>query len=490
MKLDCSLVEDLYPLYEENELKQENRRAVEEHLKLCSKCDELYQMGSGFSSNVPLFCDNEEEKLSKEMDDRIRLSFRLRRMKVIVGILLAIIIVTCINRYAANREKVATLMDGMYQYSESLNEIAKNPYEIDSNRELLTFSVDDIIDLDNELNWLERNPLKNTSYHFLVNSQELDEMTVSLRERKNQGLEDEIDLKAIELLQKQTNTLFKHVQNEYESFHHGYSSYFETLDVEGIGEPISKIEELAYFYNRYHKLPSEMKLIDENELKEKITTVFNAKNDEVKLEKSVNEDPGVYLFDIKDTKPEISGKINGYTGIIFWAVNNSQQFNGKKHKNKNEVMENAKNILEKIYGNNTNFEIKYEKNNDMADENNIYRLRFIPVVGENKLLFQSSEPYSIEYDAGTGEFNMLAAKIPTLSKEFFSKNYVDLLSRETIEAKAAEISGNKGKAVGKGIIYSTVSSDYVLVYFFEGKGNLVYINAETGVVERPYISVH
>jgi Putative zinc-finger len=327
MKLDCSLVEDLYPLYEENELKPENRRAVEEHLKGCSRCHELYQKGSGFSE-VSLFPEDKEEKVSKDLDDRIRLNFRLRRMKVIAVLLAAIIIVTGINRYAANREQVATLLNGMYSYSRSLSEIAERPFE--SSSEYLYSSIDDISDLDNELNWFERNAFNNTNYHLLVNSQILDEMLVVLKDRKSQGLQDETDLRVIELLQKHSESLFQHVRNEYNSFHHGYSSYFEILDIEGIGEPINKIEELAYFYTSYHKLPSEMKLIDENELKEKIRTVFNAKSGKVKLEKTLHDAPGVYRFEIKDGKTNINGEINGYSGTVFTAFNSSQKMNDNK----------------------------------------------------------------------------------------------------------------------------------------------------------------
>jgi hypothetical protein len=479
MKLDCSLIEDLYPLYEENELKPENRRAVEEHLKSCSKCHELYQKGFGFTDDVFHFPDHEEEKMSKELDDRIRLNFRLRRMKVIAVLLAAIIIVTGINRYAANREKVAQLMDGMYLYSRSLSEIARNPYE--SNTEHLSYSIDDISDLDNELNWLERNPLKNTSYHLSVNTQGLNEMLVSLKERRSQGLQDDIDVKAIELLQKHSNTLFKHVGIEYESFHHGYSSYFEILDIEGIGEPINNIEELAYFYNTYHKLPSEMKLINKDVLKKKIRTVFNSEDGKVKLEKTTNYAPGVYRFEING----IHGEINGYSGMIFQADNSSLRLNDKKPKDKKEVMEKAKQIVKKMYGKNANFEIWHE---NIGGQPSIYRFRFVPLAGEYKLHFQLSDPYYIQFDAGTGEFSTFSAQRPIITKEFFLKNYKEILSREEIEAKAEQISGIKGKPIGKGIIYSTVSADYVLVHIFEGKENWVYINAETGVAERPYIS--
>jgi hypothetical protein len=478
MKLDCSLVEDLYPLYEENELKQENRRAVEEHLKVCIHCSELYQKETGFS-DVTLFPENEEEKFSKEVDDRIRLNFRLRRMKVIAILLATIIIVTGINRYAANREKVAQLMDGMYLYSESLNEIAMNPYE--SNSEYLSHSIDDIIDLDNELNWFERNSFNNTSYHLFVNTQVLDEMLYSIKERKSQGLQDETDVKAIELLKKHSNTLFQHVRSEYDSFHHGYSSYLEILDIDEIGEPINKIEELAYFYNTYHKLPSEMKLLDEKELKKKIRTVFNAENGKVKLEKTTNDAPGVYRFEING----IHGVINGYSGIIFQADNSSLRLNDKKPKDKKEVMEKAKQLLKKIYGKNANFEIWHE---NIGGQPSINRFRFVPLAGEYRLHFQLSDPYYIQFDAGTGKFSTFSAKRPMITNEFFLKEYMEVLTPEAIESKAEQISGIKGKSIGKGIIYSTVTADYVLVHIFEGQENWVYINAETGIVERSYIS--
>jgi Putative zinc-finger len=483
MKLDCSLVEDLYPLYEENELKPENRRAVEEHLKECNRCRELYQKGSGFSE-VSLFPEDKEEKVSKELDDRIRLNFRLRRMKVIAVLLAAIIIVTGINRYAANREQVATLLNGMYLYGETLNGIAKNPYE--SNSELfLSDSIDDIIDLDNELNWLERNSFNNNSYHLFVNTEFLNEMLHSLKERKSQGLQDETDVNAIELLQKHSDTLFKHVQSEYDSFHHGYSSYLEILDIEGIGEPINKIEELAYFYNTYHKLPSEMKLMDESDLKQKIRTVFNAKGSKVKLENTLHDAPGVYRFEIKDGKTNIDGEINGYSGTIFRAYNSSQQMKDKKPMDQKAVMDKANQLLKKIYGKNANFEIWHEK---IPDQPSVYRYRFVPIAGEYKLHFQLSDPYFMDFDAGTGEFNSLSAKGPMLTKEFFSKKYKEVLTPETIETKATQVSGKKSKPIGKGIIYSNISSDYVLVHIFEGEENWVYINAETGVAERSYVS--
>jgi uncharacterized membrane protein YkoI len=472
VKLNCSLVEDLYPLYEENELKPENRRAVEEHLQDCGKCRELYQNGTGFTELSP-----SEEPLSKELDDRIRIRFRLRRMKIIAALLAAVMIVSAINLYAANREKVATLLDGVYLYAESLHQIAQHPYEIDQNGSLLSYAAEDILDLDQELNWFER---KNAI--LLVDSQELDDMAATLRERKNQGLEDETDLKAIERLQTYTTTLFMHVQKEYREFHHGYSSYFEFVDTEGIGKPIRKINELTYFYNRYHKLPSEMKLIKEKDLKEIIRTAFAAKEAKVELE---GEELGVFRFDLQDGKTKIDGEIDGYSGLIFSANNYGHTLNEKKPLAKSDVMEKAEQILKRIYGESARFEITEEK---VDVQPNLYRFRFTPVVGEYK--WQLGEPFVIELDAGTGDFYMLSVRPALQSSEIFSSNFEEKLSQVAFETKAEEITGEPVEVVGKGIIYSTVSADFVLVHIFEGKENRIYINAETGVVERPYLGRH
>jgi hypothetical protein len=476
VKLNCSLVEDLYPLYEENELRPENRLAVDEHLKQCRNCSELYQKGTGFSA-LPF---SSEETLSKEVDDRIRITFRLRRMKMIAALLAALILVSGINQYAANREKVATLLDGVYLYAESLNQIAKNPYEIDRNGQFLSYAAEDIVDLDEELIWFER---KNAP--LLVNSQELDEMAATLRERKNQGLEDETDLKAIELLQTFASTLFKHVGKEYNEFHHGYSSYFEFLDTEGIGNPIRKINELAFFYNRYHKLPSEMKLIKEKDLKENLRTAFNAKNGKVKFEK-MNDHSGMYRFDLQQGKTKIDGEIDGYSGMIVAAFNYGHQLNDQKPLEQKEVMKKAEQMLKAIYGKTAAFEIDVEQNmEEIEGQHNLYRFRFTPLAGEYKLHFPLGEHFVIEIDAGTGEFYMLSAQPALQSKELFSKNYQEKLSQASLETKAEQISGEKVKAIGTGIIYSTVSADYVLVYVFEGKESKIYINAETGIVESP-----
>jgi mRNA-degrading endonuclease RelE of RelBE toxin-antitoxin system len=149
-------------------------------------------------------------------------------------------------------------------------------------------------------------------------------------------------------------------------------------------------------------------------------------------------------------------------------------------------MKKAEQMLKAIYGKTAAFEIDVEQNKEEIEgQHNLYRFRFTPVAGEYKLHFPLGEHFVIEMDAGTGEFYMLSAQPALQSKELFSKKYQEKLSQASLETKAEQISGEKVKAIGTGIIYSTVSADYVLVYVFEGKESKIYINAETGIVESP-----
>lgn len=43
MKLECSVVRDLYVLYKEKELSKEVQEAVDQHLKNCENCTHIYE---------------------------------------------------------------------------------------------------------------------------------------------------------------------------------------------------------------------------------------------------------------------------------------------------------------------------------------------------------------------------------------------------------------------------------------------------------------
>lgn len=76
-KVACHIVRDLLPLYEEQLVSEESRRDLEEHLKECKECNEMYERSvSDISREV------EEQQEGKNIDFFKKINVR-QRMKVI-----------------------------------------------------------------------------------------------------------------------------------------------------------------------------------------------------------------------------------------------------------------------------------------------------------------------------------------------------------------------------------------------------------------------
>lgn len=489
MKLSCTLVEDLYPLYEENEVSESSRLAIENHLRECEKCHALYQQGTSFS-DLPLSSLKEAEMTNK-MDDRIRLRLKLMRMRMIALLFGAIIIVAGIQNYAANREKIADLLNGAYQYGELLKEIGENPYEMGMNREMMSYPADDIIDLENELYWFDRDPFSKAPTPILVNTQEFDQMIAKLKQRKEQGLEDERDQKAKELLRTYTDSLFTQIQAEYDQFHHGYSSYFELFDLKAYSKPIRQINDLAYLYSKYHRVPTEMKLLSEPELEKVIGNALEMDTDELELKKSYNRAPGVFTFELQVDNIEINGEIDGYTGILYSFSSQALKPETSHQISKAEAEKKAMRMVENIYGEPADFASSYEKITENMDLNSeIHRFKLTPKSGSDKLLFQSRGPFFIDIEAETGLIRNLSFEPAMDLNGFFAENYQQKFEPNALMSKAESISKEEIEYIETGIIYSTVSAKYVLVHVYKGPENWVYVNAETGIIEQPFVSGH
>lgn len=66
MKNECTIVQDLFPLYEEDLLQLETKQFIEEHLKSCQKCRSIAQQ-----SQIPLPTEVKPGKNSKKMIRKI-----------------------------------------------------------------------------------------------------------------------------------------------------------------------------------------------------------------------------------------------------------------------------------------------------------------------------------------------------------------------------------------------------------------------------------
>lgn len=93
-KKECAVVQDLLVLYEDDVLQEESRKMVEEHIRGCEECMQIYENGR---KNLSV-CETEKERSEEEQADaaaRIMKKFKKRttyKSMYTLGIVLAVII--------------------------------------------------------------------------------------------------------------------------------------------------------------------------------------------------------------------------------------------------------------------------------------------------------------------------------------------------------------------------------------------------------------
>ncbi|MGM0876288.1 MAG: anti-sigma factor [Bacillota bacterium] len=499
MKLDCDVIKDLYPLYEEDELSPKVKMAVETHLATCKECTNIYSNEIGFKELLK--GSNEANEPSQGLDDKIRLRLKLRRITILALVLFTIIIVSIVKDYMTNRELLADAYNGIYQLSETYTEMAssvkgENVDHFDYYRDQLFPLLEEKQKYEDNLNFFERLSIKDSPYGLYLKQDQFIDMLTILHLRFNQGNWDKEDEKAFERLHQYLEAQHELVRFEYDKFHHGYSSYLEFTNTKKMAEIIEEINDLTYYYTRFHKLPEDMVQKGKSELTSVIQKTFNIKNGNVTFEESnpLNEQIGVYHFMITDKEKTISGKIDSFTGYIFEANHDSHSLTKGEMLDESKVKEKAVKFLEELYGVG-NVEIKSEGMNVTISSNDdlkVYSFSFISKANGYLLHNPYETNYLIHFDARTGElFSFHAPSI--ISADFFKvENEVNFEKKQAIEIIENEGEESTYTYQGLGVIKSMNRGEFVLVHIFESKeGNEnVYLNTESGDKEKPYIGLH
>ncbi len=93
MKLDCGIVQDLYPQYVKGDLSSELNKRIDEHLASCEACQSVYEKEEGFYDLVGQ--DNEIIQPDRSLDEKLKQSLKkqqyYRNMKTILVILVTIV---------------------------------------------------------------------------------------------------------------------------------------------------------------------------------------------------------------------------------------------------------------------------------------------------------------------------------------------------------------------------------------------------------------
>lgn len=498
MNYSCDLIQDLYPLYEAGDLSPSVKKEVEDHLKECVSCRLIYEQGHGFKEEPHL---NEiEPDVPKSLDDRLRMRIKLRRLKFIVLTLCSVILLILVNHYQDQRKALFNTYHHVYRGAEELERLIQATLE--ASEEQLEFSKNMFFErmyeghekLTNSLNWFEDRKLRGSNLY--IQQQSFYTTLDNLNLRKNDGRWDEVDQQTYDLLKQYASEYMQVVEEDYREFHHGYSSYLETVNVKGMSKPVEAINQLTYTYNRFHKLPEQVEQLSEGDLRKRVADIFQVDPEEVSLEKDSN-----YRFEFRIENESISGAVDAFSGYPI-RLNLMGSINVKGELLKvDQVKSKVKALLHKIYGENKSFSVNYlgiNVNYSSNIDEKFYSFGVMPMFESLPVYAFSDRSFMINFDARSGEFRMMNSleDVPlpldlsiNVNQQISTKTGLRLL-QEKVKIEDQELVKKRAyEYIDTMVIYSSTSGRLVPVHAYglsEHDSTWRYINIENGKEELQY----
>lgn len=500
MKYACELVQDLYPLYVTGDLSSTVRNGVEEHLQECDTCRNIYETGEGFNENR---LDDKDVSIPKSLDNQIRLSMKLRRMKLYLTVLISVILIIIVNVYQNQRHEVFSVYEQIYRGARELNNIIDSAPEASDDE--LGFLKDmyfqemyeGVENLSQSLNWLEQRKLKGNSLY--IQQEDFYTTLDNLNLRKSEERWDDVDQKTYDLLHQYASEYMKEVEEDYRKFNDGYSSYFEMVDVKDLSKPLKEINKLTYIYNRFHKLPNQVEQLNEDDLKKQVASIFNIKQDDVKIEKDYLD----YHYRFTVENKNLSGELDAFSGYPIQIDYYGKMDLEGELLDVNQVQENVMTLLKRIYGEDKQFAIDYlgiNVNYSSNVDDKLYTFAVMPTFESNPVYAFSNKSITVYFDARSGELRMFYSleSVP-LSNDFQTKVVEKVSPEEGLKRLNVKVEKEDKKLVEKRnyqyiytfIIYSSTSGGLVPVHAY-GLSNKDYtwryINIENGKEELLYFN--
>ncbi|WP_079508575.1 zf-HC2 domain-containing protein [Mesobacillus jeotgali] len=478
MKLEHEVVQDLYPLYAENDLSPSVKTAIDEHLMECGTCKTFYDSGE----KTIQFTDMDEPLVSKSLDDKIILKMKLYRLRLISVVLAGILFSIIFTDYINEREQLFMATDGYYDTLGQMDMVIeavknKEPTGFES------YEMDRFFEYNNALrenmNFVEDYSMNSTEFSLILNAPRLNETLAGMKTRFNQGRWSETDEEAFQALKKYIHSHRQDFREDFEKTHHGYSSYFHILDVKELDQFYEKVNLLTYSFTRFHKMPDEIKAYNETELKKRIANTLEIEKDKIELQKeSPVNDLYVYRFEIGNGN---GGDIDAITGQITHYNGDTGPLTDGTVMKKEKAEAKARSYLEGIYGK----EIKLElvplglNYNSFSDDPRykVYSFKAIPKV----------DGYTVYTPLETETFLNINARNGKLESFDHNRHIPSFGKLDQVDLSAAPDNIGDKQAV---VIYSALTGNFELVfmlpemdYFEEGK----FISAKTGLEEKVYL---
>ncbi|MDF2946446.1 MAG: hypothetical protein K0S51_1125 [Bacillales bacterium] len=478
MELEHDVVKDLYPLYIENDLSPSVKMAVDEHLKKCDHCSKNYNSSVGFSENLK---ELEKPVIANKVDEKIILKVKINQLKYLTMFLASIILTILILDYKNDREKLLTKFQDYFIAADFLpDSFAPIKDNTHSNLEYLKEDIFRIFEkkiiLEENLNYFEKRELNNTEYRLTLHDDSFNKMLEIMEMRYDQGLWDKTDEAVYQKTQKYFLDFSKLLGKQENKLNHGYSSYFETLDIVEMDKFYKKINLLSDSYTRFHKLPEQLHPIGKSKLKKIIARKLNVSVSDVKILKNrLSEIPFNYEFVIQD---KYNGWIDGYNGQIT-TVNGNHGLSDGQVMTTDNAKKKAHEHLQNIYGDKISFNLVslgFNYNYEFSNSDfKVHSFRVVPVLKGYKFYTRYNEGTIIHIDSDTGKLRMLSLdnRIGDLN-EFPKTDLTIKISKEKLQNK------NLTDTV---IIYSELTGKFELVYmnprledfekekFYSTKGN-------------------
>lgn len=319
MKLDCALVNDLYVLYQENELSPAVKDALEAHLKDCPDCCRLYETGSGFT--LP---EAAELEPPKKLDEKIMLRLKIRKLQAAVLVILLIFAVTSVQSYANTRSHLFVDLNHLEQPLWQLHGLAGNVKQENFQAWELGYLVEQINDKNStirrSLNMFEQRTLPGSGMELFLNPHILTlldrlharSMAETWTERDEVVLNrlSELFRAAVELLTAERLALFETPPSTVKELLH-------QVDILSLAQIYEEINLLYLTYYKYNQLPEEASLLPEEELKGILSDLFPAAGPFELRGRELAAVWGEIIFESRDEDNPYYGKIDPYTGDLF-----------------------------------------------------------------------------------------------------------------------------------------------------------------------------
>ncbi|MCF6139538.1 zf-HC2 domain-containing protein [Pseudalkalibacillus berkeleyi] len=504
MKDSCQLIQDLYPLYIEDELSPSVKKMVDEHLESCSTCRQIYGTGEGFGEEIT----DEHVDVPTTLDDRVKLKLKFRRMKVIAAILAVIIAMMLFNKYENSRQEVFDWSNSKYaEARELVDYIEATKHEDIASLEFQKEMFEQWwATNDDAFNWWELYQLSNTEYYLKIENNALYTTLKTLHHKRKNTQWDEVDQQTYQSLKEYSALYQQEVEEEYKGFHHGYSSYLKMVDIIGIEAVVKEINELTYHYNRSHRLPENVERLTDEEVKDKLGSYFKIKPSEIDLKPTspLSDDIGKAKFRSK----HISGYVDVFTGNIIRFNRHHEEQDVNKNVSKEEAEVKILTFLERLYGENAEVELKYKGINKQtfSEREDWHNFSFIPVNQSYPLLEGQSDYFLISVHVRTGNVDHFSINGVQLDQSFFNKSFKEnlspdeglvLLQKIVAEEDAQFITKRRYTHNRTFVIQSQITGEYELVHEYQllngqelnrvnQNDSARLINTETGKEEFQY----